>query len=457
MTTFPAIENNRQAVTRPSPRPSQRGRGVIAAALLAAVLLLAPASPLRADTVESLSGAVIEGKVLSRDAKFIVMEVKVGGKPVQRKYGISLIRAVTIDGVREVLKEGGPATPGTGTGAKTPGKVGGPGPGGTRSKAEVEALINAAKVEPDWLADTQLNLPKSLDMAWPEKPPGGWNNQVNIGQYIWDVTNPNEKRWPEGIKLMHHLMDLHKNNAEIKERAMGTLGGMYHHLFQDYARAAYWWRQTQKQEGVYLAECYFKLGSKTMAMEIVNPMMRQARYPVALVKLLADMGEVDLALKLTEATIKAGSNAADEAMMYAGDACRIGGRFKQAQQYYEKIVALPDTNDNKKSKARARASLDAIKYFDTFDLGKIADGTYKDSSLGYEGMVEVTVVIAGGKFESVKVTNHKEKQYYASINDTPAQIVSKQSVKGVDATSRATITSEAIINASAKAMAQGVK
>ena len=36
----------------------------------------------------------------------------------------------------------------------------------------------------------------------------------------------------------------------------------------------------------------------------------------------------------------------------------------------------------------------------------------------------------------------------------PAQIIAKQSVKGVEATSRATITGEAIINATAKALAQ---
>ena len=39
----------------------------------------------------------------------------------------------------------------------------------------------------------------------------------------------------------------------------------------------------------------------------------------------------------------------------------------------------------------------------------------------------------------------------------PAQIIAKQGVKGVDATSRATITGEAIINATAKALAQGAK
>jgi uncharacterized protein with FMN-binding domain len=52
---------------------------------------------------------------------------------------------------------------------------------------------------------------------------------------------------------------------------------------------------------------------------------------------------------------------------------------------------------------------------------------------------------------------HREKQYYSSLTDTPAKIIAKQGVKGVDSTSSATITSEAIINATAKALAKGAK
>jgi uncharacterized protein with FMN-binding domain len=59
--------------------------------------------------------------------------------------------------------------------------------------------------------------------------------------------------------------------------------------------------------------------------------------------------------------------------------------------------------------------------------------------------------------ESVRVTSHREKQFYSSLTDTPQKILKKQSVKGVDATSGATITSEAIINATAKAIAGGMK
>jgi len=41
--------------------------------------------------------------------------------------------------------------------------------------------------------------------------------------------------------------------------------------------------------------------------------------------------------------------------------------------------------------------------------------------------------------------------------DTPKKIIDKQAVKGIDATSGATITSEAIINATAKALSAAQK
>ena len=67
------------------------------------------------------------------------------------------------------------------------------------------------------------------------------------------------------------------------------------------------------------------------------------------------------------------------------------------------------------------------------------------------------MTVAGGRIAAVQVTRHTEKQYYSSITDTCAQIIKKQGAKGVDATSGATITSEAILNASIKALgkAQG--
>lgn len=397
---------------------------------------------IRADNIESTSGAIVEGKIVSRDDKMIVIDVQVGGKTVQRRYAVHLVRALTIDGKRELIGLGGKSTA-PGPAAKS----------AEKTRKEIEDLIAAGKTPPDWLEATPLNYPKSLDLSYPEKPQGGWNNQKNIGQFYWDVINPNPNKWREGVKLIHHLMDLHKGDAERQMRLAQQLGGMYHHLFQDYARAAYWMRQSgYRQEEVALAECYWKLGSKAMAMEILN---RMRSFPMSAIKLQAELGDLDRALKLAE-LFADGPGMAD-AYVLAGDACRNAGKTPQATAYYQKVASVPDTSRNKRAKDRARASLEAIKLFDSLDLAKIPDGAYRASSLGYEALIEIEVKVSGGKIISVAVTKHREKQFYASITDTTAQIVQKQSVKGIDATSRATITSDAIINATAKALHGAMK
>lgn len=395
----------------------------------------------RADSIESTSGAIVDGKIVSRDDKMIVIDVQVGGKIVQRRYAIHLVRAVTIGGQRELIGQAGKSTP-------TPS-----GKSAERTRKEIEDLIAAGKTPPDWLDSTPLNYPKSLDLSYPEKPQGGWNNQKNVGQFYWDVINPNPNKWREGVKLLHHLMDQHKGDAEKQQRLAQQLGGIYHHLFQDWARAAYWMRQSgHRQEEIALAECYWKLGSKAMALEILN---RLRSFPMSAIKLQAELGDLDRALKLAE-LFADGPGMAD-AYVLAGDACRNAGKTTQATTYYQKVASVPDTSRNKRAKDRARASLEAIKLFDSLDLAKIPDGAYRASSLGYEAPIEIEVKVSGAKIISVAVTRHREKQFYASITDTTAQIVQKQSVKGIDATSRATITSDAIINATAKALHGAMK
>ena len=91
------------------------------------------------------------------------------------------------------------------------------------------------------------------------------------------------------------------------------------------------------------------------------------------------------------------------------------------------------------------------------DVRKVADGTYREIGAGYNGPMEVEVKVSGGRIESVNVVRHREKQFYSALTDTTSQIIKKQSVQGIDTTSRATITSVAIINATAKALAQGAK
>lgn len=330
------------------------------------------------------------------------------------------------------------------------------------TRAELDALIEReGKTPPAWFKETPLNYPKTLDLAWPEGPPaGGWNNQKNVGQYMWDVINPNPNRWREGVRLMHHLLNMHKDDPEKRERIMLTLCHIYHDLLEDYARAAFWYRAVGVEKdpaeyarsAVILAECYGRLGYRSEALKLlakVPPSLSQA-------KLLGDLGETDRGLKM--ALAEADDDPQGYSALVAGDICRQTGRFREALKHYQTVldIEVPAKNPNGrllKNRNRAEANVSAIKAFELFDPKKVADGKYVAASQGYEGPVEVSVTMKSGRIDKVAVTNHKEKQFYSAISDTTAQILKKQSVKGVDTTSNATITSEAIINATAKALA----
>src|SRR4051812_20540108 len=150
------------------------------------LIFLAAAAMCRADTIELTNGAKVEGRVLENNQalKTLTIEFNVDGALTKRVLPWASVKAVVPKGGAAVAS--GPAV-------KTP--------------AEVRAIIaKVGPTEPDWLASTQSNPPKTLDLSWPEKPPPPWNNQKNVNQYIWDVINPNATRWREGLKLVDQLL-----------------------------------------------------------------------------------------------------------------------------------------------------------------------------------------------------------------------------------------------------------
>jgi uncharacterized protein with FMN-binding domain len=339
-----------------------------------------------------------------------------------------------------------------------------------RTRAEVESLIKQEGGKPpEWWDSVELKYPKSLDLSWPVRLPQGtpWNANRNVGQYIWDVINPNPSRWQEGIKLVNHVMILNKDDPAKVERSLDTLGRMFHDLLEDWARAAFWWRKSEQMGGfappVKLAHCYWKLGSKEMAAEILLEMEQYYVPDASEVRLWGEMGEVDKALELAESGAQEGW--ADESYLAAADVCRLAGRYTEAAAYYQKVLALPDLAprghgngpERDRPKERAQANLQAMKLFDALEFKRVPDGAYASNSIAYAGQLYVEVSVRAARIESVRVTKHEERQFYSAFTDTIRQIVSKQSVKGIDATTGATITSEAIINATAKALAAGMK
>ena len=334
----------------------------------------------------------------------------------------------------------------------------------TRTREEVEELIETlGRKRPDWWASVPLRYPKTLLLTWPRPKHGEpWTPGKYPGQYVISVVNPNPSRWKEGAKLFHHMLTVNQDNREGLASTMDRLGHIYGNLLGDYARAAFWLRKASKARyptewlTVALANCYWQLGNAEMAKEALRK--SQASNSTA-VKLWAEMGDLETALALVEK--QARWRAPEGAYLAGGDACRSHGRYGDAIAYYNKVLALPvnrrEPEHIKKCHTRARASIDAIRVFENLDLGLVADGVYQGSALGFRGNIEVAVEVRRGRIESVKVIRHKEDWFFSSLTDIPDQIVRNQGLRGVDAVTSATVTSTAIVNAAAKALAAGME
>ena len=303
-----------------------------------------------------------------------------------------------------------------------------------------------------------------MDLSWPQPAPKGWNNQKNVGQFIWDVINPNPGRWRQGVRFMHHLLMVNKDDRQTLGRIMTDLGRMYHELLQDHARAAFWYQQAgigqggqgeRNKNGAHLAECYWRLGNRQMAIELLE------KIPVtyAAIKLWGDLGETEKSVRLARRALPSARFPAMVHLMI-GDAYRLEGDYRKALVAYEKALSESQKGGDKNQQRfrdRASANIAAIKAVELLDLARIPNGTYRASSIGYEALVEIEVRIQSGRIEDLRVTKHREKQFYSSIEDTPRKIIEQQGLRNVDTTSGATITSEAIINATAKALAAAMK
>jgi len=91
---------------------------------------------------------------------------------------------------------------------------------------------------------------------------------------------------------------------------------------------------------------------------------------------------------------------------------------------------------------------------ETPDWASLGGTEYEGKAKGYGGYVHVTVVLdAQGRILDVRMGRHSESEGYGSlaIDVIPAAIVEGQSLD-VDAVSGATLTSDAIISAVAKAL-----
>lgn len=401
------------------------------------------------DEIEFLSGTKITGTVtrIDKAGMRVTFTAKIGTRVSRRTYPFSQIHAVMYRGKRYVLN----AKPTEGAAAN--------GERVERTRQEVQDIIDkVGPTPPAWLASTRLNVPRSLDLRWPDPPQKVWQNQKYPGQYVWDVINPNPNKWREGVRVMHHIIDVNRNNRGAQVKAMNQLGTLYAGFLEDWPRAAYWWQQAGKgtppaagaggfRAGyeVGLAKCYYRLGNKQMAVQTLN---RTGGTPA----IWCELGEFDRALQEAEKARRGWMK--ESALVVCGDVCRRAGEYDKALNYYTQATRLPNNDKYKHTIPQARERIVAMRAEQAVDVSRLSDGTYSGQAIGYSGPIHVSLSVADKRITSMKVTRHVEKQYYSALTDVPDQVVRNQSVKGIDATSGATITAEALVRAAAQALAK---
>ncbi len=376
-----------------------------------------------------------------------------------------------------------------------------------RTKAEVDALIaQAGSSTPDWWNTTELDYPETLDLNWPVRAgfgPGrfeerggrdrrggrgrrgfdwGQSQPTNVDEYLIHVVYPNPSRHKAGMKLVHHLMIRHRDDREKLRRSLNTLGEMFYELFGDYARAAFWWQKCAALGGgtdaAKLARCYFELGGRTTAADLLTQAgSDDARNTKDVIKLWAKIGEVDKALGMIESYGGAGSSGTDRfgfrgrrsmsqssKYLLAAEICRGAGRCDEALAYYAKVLALPNSetrpadHHETDDKFEAQVNSTGTRFLRALDLTRVPDGSYTETVEAYGGPMTVRVVVRNRRIESVEVTRHRETyEYLIMAQPTARQIVQKQGFEGVDVITGATVTSDAVINAAAAALAKAME
>ena len=446
--------------------------GVVRGAAVVCIVLAAACSSALADKIVLKNGSTYNGKLLKRTAQTVKFHVILGnGAKITLDFPADKVKSVTVGGdmpvvpVRPEIKT--PTPPVT----KKPDPTG-PGIPGVkpsnatrpvkRSASAVNALVQReGKTLPDWWDSIKLNYPQTLDLPGRNRVKG-WKPQINLGAYFFSIVTPHPSRWKPGVKLLHHVVDVRKNDPALQPQAMEMLSNYYLRYFEDYPRAAYWNLQSTQRGGrptlhgvVGLAECYFHMGNKQMATALMTKYGLHTRFSAPGVKLWAELGQVDRALKMS---MEMARMAPDRGYLAAGNLHRLTGKYDQAAACYGKAAAYQDPRGHGKlNRQRARECLAAVRLCKTLDISRVSDGTHRGTSASYRGPLSVEVEVAGGRITAARVTKHKDDIFFTSITKVPKTIVDKQSVERLDAVSGATVTCEAIVNAATKALSSGMR
>jgi uncharacterized protein with FMN-binding domain len=294
------------------------------------------------------------------------------------------------------------------------------GKGGAKKPSLKEAL-GKLKVPPRWFKGVKVNY--DLKKPWKDA-------RLHIRKLLGGT--PEEVR--EGMALTY----LYFRKGDIgdgHELALYLfLGGEYAWAFVEYRKRLASAPEGRTHEYLNLASCYAHFGEYKAAEQIMNVALQRLPKPPWRI--------------------------ANEAKVHDhfGDLYAAMGKADLARRHYRRAAELFPTSDQpygrhllKRHAERVRTKIELLD-MRSLDFGRLRDGSYRGTAIGFRGDITVAVTVRGGKVADVRA-QHKEDIDQGATRVVPERIVEAQSLE-VDGVTGATVTSEAVVIGTFRALKQ---
>lgn len=276
----------------------------------------------------------------------------------------------------------------------------------------------ALKIPPDWMADQ----PVHYDTSQPWKV---------ARKHIRKLLARGKMR--EAMKLTYDYLVVRKVQKDQHEYPMYLyLGGEYAWAIKIYKEHLKAKGQPHAHESRCLASCYAEFGEHEKALAALRYGLKHLPKPpwgtMAAAGVHDQMGDVQAA---------------------RGDKPQAKTHYRKAIAHYRRAKPKYGRHLLPRRIAKVQSKLDLLER-EAIDLAKLRDGVYRGKSLGYVKDVWATVTLKAGRITDIKV-QHQENIEQGATRIIPKRILAAQGLD-VDAVTGATVTSQAIVEATYRAL-----
>lgn len=256
------------------------------------------------------------------------------------------------------------------------------------------------------------------------------------------INLPKDTKYTTKVKRLTTLEDLKELPKALRIRILAR-----NNQKEDLHKALKNYKANQNYSAFNIAVSYMLIGEKDKAVEhlykalepeIFIRLHKRSSATAGAAGMAYAMGKYDDVFALSEWMIKMGRDITDENYMeFDENGNKDSYRVDQWQSSYDIAV-------------KYRELTKLAKNGKEFKFNSLKDGSYSGTCRGFIDKIDVEIKVDKGTISNINVVSSKEDRPYSTLRIIPNRILKRQSLE-VDAVTNATITSHAIIAATAEA------